>query len=248
MSASTARSWARVPLQVTQLIGAPPRPHPPAEGQDPSVLAERREHGPAPHAPAPLAARPGHGLPDPGMNSASPMAASVPAPAAPTSPPASPPARSPRRRGPRTPQAPPARPPTGNSGPAAPTRSPTRSASPATAPVPQLHPRLVRLLRTSQSSSIASRAVIAQSTHRLLWSSDPAAGRRYGDQPLDAQRRLLPLRARPLPLQPPPPVGSHATATAAYPFARACPTAESSASPSRNAFARTIFYASTGTS
>ena len=42
------------------------------------------------------------------------------------------------------------------------------------------------------------------------------------------------------------PVGSHATVTRANPFARACPTAQSSTSPSRNAF--TVFRASTRTS
>ena len=44
------------------------------------------------------------------------------------------------------------------------------------------------------------------------------------------------------------PVGSHATATAVNPFARACATAQSSASPSRNAFTRTVLRASTRTS
>jgi hypothetical protein len=41
------------------------------------------------------------------------------------------------------------------------------------------------------------------------------------------------------------PVGSHATVTCANPFARACPTAQSSASPSRTAFTRTVLRAST---
>ena len=44
------------------------------------------------------------------------------------------------------------------------------------------------------------------------------------------------------------PVGSHATVTSANPFARACPAAQSSASPSRNAFTRTVFRAITRTS
>jgi hypothetical protein len=44
------------------------------------------------------------------------------------------------------------------------------------------------------------------------------------------------------------PVGSHATVTRANPFARACATAQSSASPSRNAFTRTVLRASTRTS
>ena len=44
------------------------------------------------------------------------------------------------------------------------------------------------------------------------------------------------------------PVGSHATATRANPFTRACATAQSSASPSRNAGTRTVVRASTRTS
>ena len=44
------------------------------------------------------------------------------------------------------------------------------------------------------------------------------------------------------------PVGSHATVTCANPFARACATAQSSASPSRNAFTLTVLRASTRTS
>jgi hypothetical protein len=41
------------------------------------------------------------------------------------------------------------------------------------------------------------------------------------------------------------PVGSHATVTRSKPFARACPAAQSSASPSPNAFTRTVLRAST---
>ena len=44
------------------------------------------------------------------------------------------------------------------------------------------------------------------------------------------------------------PVGSHATVTCPNPFARACPTAQSSAAPSRNTFTRTVLRASTRTS
>jgi hypothetical protein len=44
------------------------------------------------------------------------------------------------------------------------------------------------------------------------------------------------------------PVGSHATVTDVNPFARACDTAQSTASPSRNAFTFTVLRASTRTS
>ena len=44
------------------------------------------------------------------------------------------------------------------------------------------------------------------------------------------------------------PVGSHATVTCANPFTLACAAAQSSASPSRNAFTRTVLRASTRTS
>ena len=41
------------------------------------------------------------------------------------------------------------------------------------------------------------------------------------------------------------PVGSHATVTSVNPFTLACPAAQSSASPSRNALTRTVLRAST---
>jgi len=69
-----------------------------------------------------------------------------------------------------------------------------------------------------------------------------------GNQRLHAHQRQAPLGTQPLHLQPPRPVGSHATATDAKPFALACPAAQSSASPSRNAFTRTVLRASTRTS
>ena len=72
--------------------------------------------------------------------------------------------------------------------------------------------------------------------------------RDMGHQRLDTRQRQTPLGAQPLHLQPPRPVGSHATVTVVNPFTRACATAQSSASPSRNAFTRTVLRASTRTS
>ena len=65
------------PLQVTQLIGAPPQQPPPVGYHYPLGAGQRGEHGPAYRPGGPLAAPPGHGLADQGGEFlATPMAAS----------------------------------------------------------------------------------------------------------------------------------------------------------------------------